>query len=85
MVFQHFELFPHLSVTENLTLAQIKVLGRGAEEAKTRGRKIKPQVVVSPKRASSTSRRSVLFRRVPSSCIWVSGIDWYPCELSTRY
>ena len=28
MVFQHFELFPHLSVTENLTLAQIKVLGR---------------------------------------------------------
>ena len=27
MVFQHFELFPHLSVTENLTLAQIKVLG----------------------------------------------------------
>ena len=30
MVFQHFELFPHLSVTENLTLAQIKVLGRSA-------------------------------------------------------
>ena len=28
MVFQNFELFPHLSVTENLTLAQIKVLGR---------------------------------------------------------
>jgi glutamate/aspartate transport system ATP-binding protein len=26
MVFQHFELFPHLSVTENLTIAQIKVL-----------------------------------------------------------
>ena len=31
MVFQHFELFPHLSVTENLTLAQIKVLGRSSE------------------------------------------------------
>jgi glutamate/aspartate transport system ATP-binding protein len=28
MVFQNFELFPHLSVTENLTLAQMKVLGR---------------------------------------------------------
>ena len=28
MVFQHFELFPHLDVTENLTLAQVKVLGR---------------------------------------------------------
>jgi glutamate/aspartate transport system ATP-binding protein len=28
MVFQNFELFPHLSVRDNLTLAQIKVLGR---------------------------------------------------------
>ncbi|WP_186037346.1 amino acid ABC transporter ATP-binding protein [Burkholderia gladioli] len=28
MVFQHFELFPHLSITENLTLAQIKLLDR---------------------------------------------------------
>ena len=37
MVFQHFELFPHLSVTENLTIAQVKVLGRSADEAKTRG------------------------------------------------
>src|SRR3954465_14784442 len=34
MVFQHFELFPHLSVTENLTLAQVKVLGRNKDEAK---------------------------------------------------
>ena len=39
MVFQHFELFPHLSVTENLTLAQMKVLGRPAEEAKAHGLK----------------------------------------------
>ena len=37
MVFQHFELFPHLSVTENLTLAQIKVLGRSKGEALTHG------------------------------------------------
>jgi glutamate/aspartate transport system ATP-binding protein len=36
MVFQHFELFPHLSITENLTLAQIKVLGRGRDEANER-------------------------------------------------
>jgi glutamate/aspartate transport system ATP-binding protein len=28
MVFQHFELFPHLSIIENLTLAQVKVLNR---------------------------------------------------------
>lgn len=39
MVFQHFELFPHLSITENLTLAQIKVLGRPADEAKAHGLK----------------------------------------------
>lgn len=44
MVFQHFELFPHLSVTENLTLAQIKVLGRGADDAKTRGLKMLDRV-----------------------------------------
>jgi len=44
MVFQHFELFPHLSVTENLTLAQIKVLGRSADEAKKRGLKMLDRV-----------------------------------------
>jgi glutamate/aspartate transport system ATP-binding protein len=37
MVFQNFELFPHLSVTENLTVAQIKVLGRSRGEALARG------------------------------------------------
>jgi glutamate/aspartate transport system ATP-binding protein len=36
MVFQHFELFPHLTVTRNLELAQIKVLGRSQEEAKAK-------------------------------------------------
>ena len=39
MVFQHFELFPHLSVTENLTMAQVKVLGRSADEARSHGLK----------------------------------------------
>lgn len=37
MVFQHFELFPHLSVMENLTLAQVRVLKRPLAEAKERG------------------------------------------------
>jgi glutamate/aspartate transport system ATP-binding protein len=37
MVFQHFELFPHMSVMENLTVAQVKVLGRGRGEAAERG------------------------------------------------
>jgi len=37
MVFQNFELFPHLSVRDNLTLAQVKVLGRSKAEAVERG------------------------------------------------
>ncbi|MEO4049304.1 amino acid ABC transporter ATP-binding protein [Pseudomonas sp. CAU 1711] len=37
MVFQHFELFPHLSITENLTIAQVKVLGRSKAEASEKG------------------------------------------------
>ena len=44
MVFQHFELFPHLTVTENLTLAQIKVLGRSKDEALQRGLKMLDRV-----------------------------------------
>jgi len=39
MVFQHFELFPHLSITENLTIAQVKVLGRSKDEAVAKGLK----------------------------------------------
>ena len=39
MVFQNFELFPHLTVAENLTLAQIKVLGRSKDAALEKGLK----------------------------------------------
>jgi glutamate/aspartate transport system ATP-binding protein len=44
MVFQNFELFPHLSITENLTLAQIKVLGRSRDEAIDKGMKLLERV-----------------------------------------
>jgi len=44
MVFQHFELFPHLTVTQNLTLAQIKVLNRSQDDAKVRGLKMLDRV-----------------------------------------
>jgi len=44
MVFQHFELFPHLSITENLTLAQVKVLGRSKDEAADKGLKLLDRV-----------------------------------------
>ncbi len=33
MVFQNFELFPHMSAIENVKLGQLKVLGRSATEA----------------------------------------------------
>src|SRR4030095_5016888 len=39
MVFQNFELFPHMSVTQNLALAQVKVLGRTLEVAGEKGLK----------------------------------------------
>ncbi|MDQ2987796.1 MAG: amino acid ABC transporter ATP-binding protein [Pseudomonadota bacterium] len=39
MVFQNFELFPHLTVRQNLTLAQVKVLKRTPEEAAEKGLK----------------------------------------------
>ena len=44
MVFQHFELFPHLTVSENLTLAQIKVLKRSKDDAMARGMKMLDRV-----------------------------------------
>ena len=44
MVFQNFELFPHMTVTENLTLGQVKVLGRGQDEARAKGLKLLERV-----------------------------------------
>jgi len=44
MVFQHFELFPHLSITENLSMAQVKVLNRSKDEAVQRGLKLLDRV-----------------------------------------
>ena len=47
MVFQHFELFPHLTIMENLTIAQIKVLGRSKEEATKKGLQLLERVGLS--------------------------------------
>ncbi|TAH43555.1 MAG: amino acid ABC transporter ATP-binding protein [Betaproteobacteria bacterium] len=44
MVFQHFELFPHMTITDNLAVAQIKVLGRSRDEAVTKGLKLLDRV-----------------------------------------
>ena len=44
MVFQHFELFPHLKIIENLCLAQEKVLGRSHDEAMAKSAKLLDRV-----------------------------------------
>jgi glutamate/aspartate transport system ATP-binding protein len=47
MVFQHFELFPHMSVTDNINLAQVKVLHRSRDEATARSRVLLARVGLS--------------------------------------
>jgi glutamate/aspartate transport system ATP-binding protein len=47
MVFQHFELFPHLSVMENLTLGQIRVLGRSQDQADAKAKALLDRVGLS--------------------------------------
>jgi len=44
MVFQNFELFPHINITENINLAQMKVLGRDEDEATERSMKLLERV-----------------------------------------
>jgi ABC-type histidine transport system ATPase subunit len=59
------ELFPHLTITQNLTLGQIKVLGRKEDEAVTRGPQIADRVgLIAQKRSSPASfRRAAAARR----------------------
>ena len=51
MVFQNFELFPHLSISENLQLAQQRVLGRSADEARNKGMQLLDRVGLSAQAA----------------------------------
>jgi len=44
MVFQHFELFPHLRIIDNLCLAQEKVLGRSHADAVAKGSRLLDRV-----------------------------------------
>ncbi len=47
MVFQHFELFPHMSIIKNLCIAQVKVLGRDQDAAMIKARKLLDRVGLS--------------------------------------
>ncbi len=44
MVFQNFELFPHMRIIDNLSIAQVKVLGRNPEQAREKGLKLLDRV-----------------------------------------
>ena len=44
MVFQNFELFPHMSIIDNLAIAQTKVLSRTQEQAREKGFKLLDRV-----------------------------------------
>ena len=44
MVFQNFELFPHMKVLDNICLSQMKVLGRGRDESRERAMKLLERV-----------------------------------------
>ena len=58
MVFQHFELFPHMSISENLAIAQMKVLGRSPEEAHEKGMKLLERVGLEEQAAKFPGRLS---------------------------
>ncbi|CAG9170006.1 amino acid ABC transporter ATP-binding protein [Cupriavidus pampae] len=72
MVFQNFELFPHLSITENLTIAQMKVLGRSKDEATAKGLKylervgLKSQAAKFPGQLSGGQQQRVAIARALS-------------------
>jgi glutamate/aspartate transport system ATP-binding protein len=65
MVFQNFELFPHMSITQNLAIAQVKVLGRSQDEAMDKGLKLLDRVGL---KAQATS--------FPASCPAASSSAW---------
>ena len=58
MVFQQFNLFPHLTVTENLTIAQRRVLGRGRREAERIAAENLERVGLTPKADAYPSQLS---------------------------
>jgi polar amino acid transport system ATP-binding protein len=58
MVFQGFNLFPHLTVMENITLPQMKVLGRSREEARAVADSLLARVGLTAKSDQHPSRLS---------------------------
>lgn len=58
MVFQHFELYPHLDVMDNICIAQTQVLKRSKAEAENKARALLDRVGLSDKAAAFPSQLS---------------------------
>lgn len=58
MVFQHFNLFPHMTALENVTLAPIKVLGKSKEEAEADAVELLKSVGLGDKTGATPSQLS---------------------------
>ncbi|MCQ2466268.1 MAG: amino acid ABC transporter ATP-binding protein [Clostridia bacterium] len=58
MVFQHFNLFPHLSILNNMTLAPMKLLGKSKEEAEKRANELLKKVALGDRGNSFPSQLS---------------------------
>ncbi|TYR82488.1 amino acid ABC transporter ATP-binding protein [Priestia megaterium] len=58
MVFQHFHLFPHMTVLENLTYAPITVKGLSKEQAQTKGNELLKKVGLAEKANEYPNRLS---------------------------
>lgn len=77
MVFQHFELFPHLSIIDNLTLAQVKVLNRDKASARKKGLKLLERVGLAA-HAENIRRSSPVVSSsawpLPVPCVWTRSL-----------
>jgi polar amino acid transport system ATP-binding protein len=58
MVFQSFNLFPHLTVLRNISIAQERVLGRDRKEAEARSRELLARVGLAEKADTYPTRSS---------------------------
>lgn len=58
MVFQHFNLFPHMSILENMTLAPVKLLGKSKEEARKEAMELLSRVGLTEKADAYPSQLS---------------------------
>ncbi|NLL34521.1 MAG: amino acid ABC transporter ATP-binding protein [Clostridiales bacterium] len=58
MVFQHFNLFPHMTVLKNLTLPPIKLLGKTPEEAEAKAMSLLERVGLADRGSSYPSQLS---------------------------